>query len=62
KGSLKQATPGDFQIARDWAFNKIYHLIGKLQNKGDNSIILKEINELSEKFGIKTPYSKSVIK
>lgn len=61
-GMLKDAKQGDRVIARNWAFNKIYHLIGELSDEGDNTQIIEEIKALSEKFGIKTPYSSSIIK
>ena len=61
-GILKDAKKGDRVIARNWAFNKIYHLIGELSDDGDNTEIIAEIKVLSEKFGIKTPYSSSIIK
>lgn len=59
-GSFKDARKGSENIAREWAFNKIYHLIGLLEYNRDNSEILKQIDELSKKFNIITPYSKDI--
>jgi len=61
-GMLQDAKKGDRVIARNWAFNKIYHLIGELSDEGDNTAIIAEIKALSDKFGIQTPYSNSIIK
>ena len=56
-GILKDAKQGDYEIARNWAFNKIYHLISLLEYGQENKIITKEINYLCNKFKITTPYS-----
>ena len=61
-GKLNAALKGDRIIARNWAFNKIYHLIGQLSDDKDNTEIVNEIKLLSKKFGIKTPYSKNIRK
>lgn len=60
KASLKNATSGDRDIAKHWAFNKIYHLIGLLGDHQRNEALIRQIHALSKKFGIKTPYSKSI--
>jgi len=60
KGSLKKAAQGDEEIARGWAFNKIYHLIGLLNSGEDNKKLVGEIKFLSDKFKIKTPYARRV--
>jgi len=59
-GSLSEALQGDSAIARNWAFNRIYYLISMLEVGGDNSLKLKEINRLCERFNIKTPYSADI--
>ncbi|VAX37901.1 hypothetical protein MNBD_UNCLBAC01-852 [hydrothermal vent metagenome] len=59
-GSLAKATQGSPEIARGWAFNKIYHLIGLLEHGKDNKALVQEIHFLSKKFNIKTPYAKRV--
>ena len=60
KGSLADAKEGGEDIARGWAFNKIYHLISQLRYGGDNSKIIAEIRTLSRKFHIKTPYGRTI--
>lgn len=59
-GSLKDVFKGDETIARNWAFNKIYYLIGLLEAGVVNEEIIKEIDTLCEKFDITTPYSESI--
>jgi hypothetical protein len=56
EGSLKDAPVGKVDIARGWAFNKVYHLIGNLENNKNNQALVDEINALSKKFDLKIPY------
>jgi len=56
-GSFAEARQGGEEIARGWAFNKIYHLIGLLEHDDNNVDVLNEINALCAKFEITTPYS-----
>jgi len=58
-GSLSDANKGDRSIARNWAFNKIYYLIGQLRDDRDNSYLIKEIRSLCESYNIITPYNYS---
>ncbi len=51
---------GTFQIARDWAFHKIYHLIGKMVEVGEQPAYLDEINQLSKTYQVITPYSEEI--
>ncbi|MCD4779183.1 MAG: VWA domain-containing protein [Candidatus Omnitrophica bacterium] len=60
EGSLLDAPRGDSTIARNWAFNKIYHLIGQLKHGQENTELINQIYSLSRKFKIKTPYSRSL--
>ena len=62
KGSFDQAERGDQEIAKNWAYNKIYHLISLLNFDQDNRRLLDEISALSKKFGFKTPYLEDIIK
>ncbi len=57
-GSFKNAAEGGRDIATNWAFNKIYHLIGLLEYGKENERIVKEIALLCDKFDIKIPYSR----
>ena len=55
--SLKEAPAGEVDIAREWAFRKIYYLISRnTMGKGDTLRLRGEIEALSRKYGITTPY------
>lgn len=56
QADLNNAPVGDDSIAKNWAFNKIYELIGQLKDGQDNSQLLAEIEALSKRYKIKTPY------
>ena len=62
KSDFQQAYVGDEEIARNWAFNKIFDLISQLKYNADNTKTIEEIIKLSEKFGLKTPYLEDIIK
>jgi len=59
---LDEAEQGGEDIARNWAFNKIYYLIGLLEYGGDNEKIEEEINHLCTKFHIRIPYMRNIDK
>ncbi len=55
--SLAGAEQGDRALARGWAFRKIYYLISRdTIGAGDHARLRREIDELSEKYDIITPY------
>ncbi|MDD4956234.1 MAG: VWA domain-containing protein [Candidatus Omnitrophica bacterium] len=55
--SLKDASPGDKDIARQWAFRRIYYLISRdSMGLGDPVGLKNEISALCERFGINTSY------
>ena len=57
KKSLTEAIPASQEIAEGWAFRKIYYLISRsTMGLGDDSGIREEIESLSKKYGIITPY------
>lgn len=56
RSSLREAAKGDADIARRWAFERIYHLIGEVVRQGEKPELVREIRELSRKHGIKTTY------
>lgn len=60
--SLNEAQQGNKDIARQWAFHKIYHLIGQLKHKESNTALITQIEELCAKYNIITPYSKNFSK
>lgn len=56
--SFDEAVEGSRSIARKWAFRKIYYLISRnTMGVGDPARMRKEIEELSRRFSIKTPYN-----
>ncbi|MFQ5952870.1 MAG: VWA domain-containing protein [Candidatus Omnitrophota bacterium] len=56
-GSLSKAESGSENIAKEWAFTKIYHLISRItMGIGNRYRLRREIDELSRKYGIVTPY------
>lgn len=54
--SLKQAETGDQSIARNWAFQRAYHLIGVIAVEGETPERLAELRDLSRKYNIRTSY------
>jgi uncharacterized protein YegL len=46
-----------FDIARQWAFHKIYHLVGKMVETGEQPELIEQIRFLSRTYNIVTPYS-----
>lgn len=57
--NLSDAGKGDQTIARQWAFHKVYHLIGELKHNEKNEELIKQIDALCDQFGIITPYSRN---
>lgn len=55
--SLVKARKGNADVMKGWAFNKIYYLINQVTLQGNRPELLKEIHELSARYGITTPYS-----
>lgn len=53
---MSRASKGDRDIALQWAFRKVYHLVSQLEYDKDNQVLLKEIKDLTKKFNLKTPY------
>ena len=58
KRSLSEAEDGGEDIARQWAFRKIYYLISRdTLGANDKARLLGQIDELSRKYNIITPYN-----
>ena len=57
KTDLRQATKGDEQIARNWAFQKVYYLIGEICRQGEQPELLDEVRRLCKQYGLRTIYS-----
>ena len=58
--SLAEAEKGGPEIKKGYAFNKIYHLISEMTTKGQDPKTLKEIQALSQRYNVTTPYSPSL--
>ena len=52
KEDLSKASAGGEDIARDWAFRRIYYLIGEICRVGDRPELVAELRALSEKYDI----------
>lgn len=57
KADLTAASRGDRTIAQGWAFEKSYHLIGEITRVGEQEAILRELQRLSETYGVRTSYT-----
>jgi len=57
KREFAQAEKGGNEIARLWAFKKIYKLIADVCQEGSKPELIREINALSQRYGIATAYS-----
>ena len=57
KRELAEAEEGGNEIARMWAFNKIYKLIADMCQRGAEPELVEQIRSLSQRYGIATAYS-----
>jgi hypothetical protein len=55
--SLKEAKKGTEEIRQGYAFNKIYHLISQATAKDADPALVSQIEALSRRYGVTTPYS-----
>lgn len=46
-----------FDLAREWAYHKIYHLVGQIVEEGEQASLLDEIQRISRTYNVVTPYS-----
>ena len=58
--SLKDAPEGNTDIMKGYAFNKIYYLISRMTAHSSDKETLNEINALSQRYGVQTPYSPDI--
>lgn len=58
RAEFDSATKGEEQISRQWAFQKVYHLIGEICRVGERPELLEEVSQLSTKYNIRTSYSR----
>lgn len=59
QADLAGAVQGDSAIARNWAFQKVYHLIGEVSRYGETPELMGEIQRLSREFGVRSSYSEN---
>lgn len=52
---------GTYEIARNWAYYKAYHVIGKMVEEGEKPEYMNEIQMISRTYNIVTPYSSHVV-
>jgi len=57
KADLRKGGAGDEKIARNWAFQRIYYLIGEICRLGDKPELVNELDQLTRKYNIRTSYS-----
>ena len=55
--NLQEAASGNPAIARDWAFQKSYHVIGEISRYGETPERLQTLQELSQRYNIETSYN-----
>ena len=46
----------DPNVARVWAFNKIYYMVGRMAVEGRSSHIIDQIRTISQKYNVRSPY------
>jgi Ca-activated chloride channel family protein len=55
---LARKDNADATVAQQWAFRKIYHLVGRIVQEGESQAIRSEIERLSAGYSVRTPYSR----
>lgn len=53
---------GTYELARQWAFHKIYHIVGQMVQEGERPELIEQIRFLSQTYRITTPYSEQIEK
>jgi Ca-activated chloride channel family protein len=56
QADLSEAARGDQDIARNWAFDRVYYLIGETTRVGETPELLSEIRALAKQYNIQTSY------
>ncbi len=56
RADLKKAESGNEDIARQWAFQKAYAIIGRISRDGETPELLGQLRELKQKYGVSTSY------
>lgn len=56
RARLADAATGGQDIARNWAFQKAYYIIGQISRDGETPELLAQLRELGAKYGVHTSY------
>ncbi len=56
RSDLRKSATGDADLARNWAFQKVYFLIGEICRLGEKPELINEMRQLCKKYGIRTSY------
>jgi hypothetical protein len=56
EANFKEAQSADDTVAKGWAFEKAYYLIGEISRHGETPELMNELRTLSSQYGIKTSY------
>ncbi|MBX7255319.1 MAG: VWA domain-containing protein [Candidatus Hydrogenedentes bacterium] len=56
QADLTEAKRGDQEIARNWAFQRVYWLIGEMTRVGETPELLAELRSLAKQYNIRTSY------
>lgn len=54
--ALDRADSGTSDIAKRWAFEKTYHLIGEISRSGETPVLMDEIRRLNVEYGVQSSY------
>jgi len=57
RADLAKSTSGDFKIAQRWAFHKAFYIISRIIREGEKTELIQKLQELKEKYNIKTTYT-----
>jgi len=56
KKKFSESDDADPEVARVWAFKKIYYLIGRMAVEGQSPDIIEQIQRLAQKYNVRSPY------
>jgi len=56
RADLRRAESKGAEIAREWAFQKAYAIIGQISRDGELPELLARLRELKAKYGVSTSY------
>lgn len=57
RADLSKAETGGKDVARGWAFQKAYHIIGEISRQGELPELIEELKRLSNTYAIRTIYN-----